>query len=270
MVRKQQLQCDELQVLVENYRVTTQTFSNGLSFQCNELLNFDRLDAIFQLLAGKYGVSEKYVLASQFMKRYGYMVTVPFFYALSVWNKALPIKIEETGVQTDDLEGVWLPKLYLQSISISTPGSNRNEWREQAVKDLFEKHLNKVIKMLAKPAKVSRQVLWENTAVYIFWIYEKMMEDYPENRDIVDDFQFLLHADGSLFGEGNTYNPIGKFYTEKRYIPQKNQSLRVRKTCCFYNRLPKVTDSCTTCPETCNVNWTGGDEISNGKAQRTI
>ncbi|MFZ3590048.1 siderophore-iron reductase FhuF [Bacillus sp. DJP31] len=260
---KQTLQTDELEFLVQHYRLSVENVEDPLSFPCKNLRNADFVDDLLVRLNQIYKISEPYVIASQFMKRYSYMLTVPYLYAMSVWDKQIDFAPDKVSFQSFEQDGVWLPKLHLSSIEVTTPyGGSRTEWRECSLKKLFKEHLSPIIEILARQGRVSRQILWENTATYIFWIYESMVVKYPNNRVILDDFNAILNADGVLFGN-YSFNPIRKFYTEKRVVPVMDTELRVRKTCCFYNRLPGVQVSCTTCPKTCTIGQKRG-EVVNG------
>jgi siderophore-iron reductase FhuF len=254
-----QLLPKELDFLVENYRLTTEKNDHPLSFPCENLLNDEFVIELIHRLKETYQVTEPYIIASQFMKRYGYMVCVPFLYALSTWNKALVISPEKLSFQSYEQNGNWLPKLCLSSLSTESPDeTNRNEWRKVSFEKLFKDHLNPVIEKLAKHGKVSRHILWENVAVYIFWIYERIIEQFPERSQIEEDFTYLLTAEGYVFGNFS-YNPIGRFYTKN--VHERESSIRIRNTCCFYNRLPGVVDSCTTCPQNCKIEQKRGEEV---------
>jgi ferric iron reductase protein FhuF len=260
-MKNKQLLSNEIDILVERYRLTLFKNEHPLSFPCSELLNQVFVNDLLNRLNRMYQSTENFVIASQFIKRYSFMVAVPFLYGLSMFDKEIDIDLQRTSLQSYDEGGAWLPKLNLTTFEVTTPdGKGRKEWRLDAFERLFKEHLSPIIKMLAQQGKVSRQILWENTAVYIFWIYESMMEQEPSNPLILEDFTALLEAEGALFGD-YTYNPIGKFYMEKRYVAHKEKKMRVRKTCCFYNRLSGVQSSCTTCPLACNVVQKKGEEI---------
>jgi ferric iron reductase protein FhuF len=265
-----QLLSKEIDYLVQHYRITTEQQENPLSFPCAELLNKEFVADLINRLKGKYQVNDPFVITSQFMKRYAFMVTVPYFYTLSIWEKRLEISPEKVSFQSFEENGVWVPKLCLSSLETTTPEDvSRDLWRREAYEELFKDHLSPVIKVFADQGKVSHHILWENTATYIFWIYERMMEQFPENCQIQEDFHYLLEADANLFGD-YTYNPISKFHIEKRYVPQQDATIRVRQTCCFYNRLPGVADSCTSCPLTCKIVQKRGDEVYGRKATSSV
>ncbi|KAA0545303.1 siderophore-iron reductase FhuF [Bacillus sp. BGMRC 2118] len=249
-----QLQPHELERLVHSFRMTIQPHEDPLSFPSKSLISHEFVAGLIQQLKEVYNVTETYVIASQFMKRYAYMVVVPFFFSLSMWNKQLNMDIDQVSFQSFKEDGVWLPKLQMQTMEVITPEPDgRGEWLNAAFEKLFKYHLDPVIRVLAPEGKVSRQVLWENTAIYIFWIYEIMVKETTSNQ-VNQDFDFLLKADGSMFGEYK-YNPIAKFYTEKK----STEEVRVRKTCCFYDRLPGVKDRCSSCPVTCKIPEEEGD-----------
>ncbi|MBM6618911.1 siderophore-iron reductase FhuF [Bacillus suaedaesalsae] len=253
---KNQLQPHELERLVQSFRITLEQSNDPLSFPSKNLLSTEFVSELIEQLKGVYNVREHYVIASQFMKRYAFMVVVPYFYSLSMWNKQLDMDIEKVTFQSKMEDGAWLPRLQLQTIDVTMSDPNdRAEWLRTSLKKLFKQHLDQVIKVLAPTGKISRQVLWENTAIYIFWIYEIMFKENTSEQ-VKQDLEFLLNADGSMFGD-YTYNPIAKFYSEKK----SNEEVRTRKTCCFYDRLPGVKGRCSTCPVTCKIPDEEGDGI---------
>ncbi|MBM7661484.1 siderophore-iron reductase FhuF [Bacillus mesophilus] len=250
MVSKQ-LQSNELELL-RNYRLTVKDVPEGFSFPCSKLLDEKFVGEFLIELQEMYQIDEPYVAASQFMKRYGYNIMVPFLYSMSMFDKRLDFSLTSSVFQSYEDNGTWLPKLQLGNLDVTTVEDHRDSWRTASFKSIFRDHLSPVIEVLSVNAKVSRHNLWENAAVYIFWIYESMMEKEPNHPNLKEDFQALLEAEGTVFGSYSK-NPIRKFYTEKKYISHKDSMLRVRKTCCFYNRLPDSEDGCSTCPQTCNV-----------------
>jgi ferric iron reductase protein FhuF len=260
-MKNKQLVSNEIDILVQKYRLTLSKNEHPLSFNSSELLNPFFVNNLLKHLKGMYQVTERFVSASQFIKRYSYLVAVPYLYGVSMFDKGIDIDIQRTSLQSFEDGGAWLPKLNLSTLDVTTPdGISRKEWRRAAFEGLFKDHLSPIINMLALQGKVSRQILWENTAIYIFWIYESMMEQDPSNQQILEDFTALLEAEGALFGD-YTHNPLSKFYTEKRYVAHKEKFMRVRKTCCFYDRLTGVQSSCTTCPKRCNVGQKRGNEM---------
>ena len=44
---------------------------------------------------------------------------------------------------------------------------------------------------LEKTIGISKLILWENIAVYLFWLYEKELKDY-DNSNVADDFRYLV------------------------------------------------------------------------------
>ncbi|WP_246946135.1 siderophore-iron reductase FhuF [Bacillus pinisoli] len=250
-MRSKQLQSNEWEVLT-NYRLTTEDSEHAYCFSCTKLLNEAFVSEFIEKLKEMYGVNETFVAASQFIKRYAYMVTVPYLYSMSMFHKRIDIGLEGTIFQSYEENKVWLPKLQIQSQDALLPTHDRASWRAAGFESLFKDHLAPVISMVAKQGKISKHILWENAAVYVFWIYESMMKEQPKNEIISDDFNALLAADCSVFGDYSK-NPIHKYYTEKKYYDHVDTEIRLRKTCCLYNRLPGSQGSCSTCPQACQL-----------------
>ena len=85
--------------------------------------------------------------------------------------------------------------------------------------------------------KQSKLILWDNIAIYLFWLYETVL---PKNRrtqkyriEPKEDFDYLIsEAPETLFGNEHT-NPIKRYYHKKVYIEDLQEEVRVRTTCCF-------------------------------------
>ena len=109
---------------------------------------------------------------------------------------------------------------------------------------------------ISKSAKISKMILWENVAVYIFWLYEKILsqaEDHEVKERAQEDFSFLIEtAIGKLFGRYHS-NPIAGFHTEPVYQEESDTYIRIRKTCCFSYLLKDKGSYCKTCPRTCGA-----------------
>jgi ferric iron reductase protein FhuF len=114
------------------------------------------------------------------------------------------------------------------------------------------------MEQVAKEAKISRQTLWENVMLYVYWLYETVLPKLGETEFADEDFQALLDAPASFFGMNR--NPAATFYSEKVYVEKHQATMRVRKTCCFYYQTNSSGARCSTCPLECRVPQQGEEE----------
>ncbi|WP_158587543.1 IucA/IucC family C-terminal-domain containing protein [Neobacillus notoginsengisoli] len=121
---------------------------------------------------------------------------------------------------------------------------SRDAFREQALSELFADHIFPLVSQLAKITGVSKLILWENVATYIMWLYETVLAD---ERNAAGDFDFFNNAAGALFGNYHR-NPMKKFYTEKTYVDDLDEMIRIRQTCCFSYLTGEKAARCKTCP----------------------
>ncbi len=224
-----------------------------LSLTAAQLLDPLTLKPFLSQLQDRLGAPDLRTAASIFSKRYGYLMTVPVFYSFSVWNKALQLQQEQMGLAPSDSEEHWLPRLGLPDTVLQPESAEeRSELRDTLIQSVFANHLEPLWQVLSETASISKQVLWENTAVYLFWLYEVHMEaDFPQEvrARASEDFKYVLYqADRSLFGSGQQH-PFAKFHTEKQPIGEK--MIRIRQTCCL--TYMASGSYCSTCPKAPSV-----------------
>lgn len=194
--------------------------------------------------------------ASVFMKRHAFLAVL-YLYSMSAFNKKLDVSPENIILADAIKDGLWLPDFYLKNKTAEVcPAAERLVWRTEAVRHLFVDNLFPVMDAISKSAKISKLILWENVAVYIFWLYEKILsqtEDHEVKARASEDFSFLVeNAPGKLFGRYNN-NPIARYYSEPVYQEESDSYIRIRKTCCFSYLLKEKGSYCKTCPRTCGI-----------------
>lgn len=216
------------------------------SFYPADLLDVTNLKAFLNQLAVAIGAPNHKVTASIFIKRYAFLAVISL-YAMTAWNKKLNMSLDNVTMEKAERGKSWLPAFTLGDITVQDwDGTNRSAWRDGVLQDLFTKNINPIISQLEKTVGIHKMILWENIAVYIFWLYESELKDC-ENNNLTDDFRYLLFdAEGATFGDYNL-NPLQKYYAEKTYIEEYNEAVRIRKTCCFSYQLP-AGKRCKTCP----------------------
>lgn len=220
------------------------------------MLLFDEGEMV-RYLEGRFslmGAHDLKTAGSLFMKRYAFVAALGML-AATFWNRKLNLSPDNL-VLVDHVNenGLWLPKVCLKDDEAGEFTSTSE--KEDFIQSLFSDHLDKIIGVLKHSAKLPNLILWENVAVYLFWIYEN--DAFVTGKTIHDrkerDFAQLLSDENShWFGMYNK-NPLNRYYTEKERVEGLEDEIRVRKTCCFSYRLENGEQfRCKTCPQTCKV-----------------
>jgi ferric iron reductase protein FhuF len=207
----------------------------------------DRVTAKFQASSGA-------AAASQFSKRYAYMTMASGLYAMTMFDKGLDYSVENCRLESVYRDENWLPEVRLADWRVTGPAADgeREEWRAQTISRIFAGNIAKVWRSISKAAKLPRAILWENTAISVYWLYEKRMgegADECQQSRIREDYRYLLsEAPAHLFGEKE--NPLAKFHSPKCITPASELPVRIRKTCCLLYQTPDHDgDYCITCPK---------------------
>jgi ferric iron reductase protein FhuF len=196
------------------------------------------------------------VAASVFMKRYAFVVVI-YLYALSSWNKRLHFTLDSLYLQNSEVEGHWLPEYFFKNLSVEElTGEDRAQWRNRAIQHLFKDIMVPILNTLTEEAKISKYILWENIAVYLHWLYEKVLDQKQESLAFEDYDYIVNQAPGKLFGPYER-NPLERFAAEPVYLSELKESIRIRKTCCFTYQLGAKRTYCNTCPLYCKQFNTG-------------
>lgn len=248
------LQPEQYQVLADNYRLTREvTEDRTYCLPFTDLLDPDKSQAYLEKVSKIYETDSSVATVSMFAKRYAYLVIAANLYAISYFNKAYNLELENGDMESEYHGGAWLPKARLKDWTLTEPVPGRRaEWRDEVLERMFAGNLSRVWAALAKHAKVPKSILWENTAIYVYWLYEKNFGEgaHPkQQQQLEEDYHYLLHgAPAHLFGEKR--NPLMQFNSPKIARSGYEQPLRVRKTCCFYYiTSDKQDDYCSTCPK---------------------
>ncbi|WP_139339661.1 IucA/IucC family C-terminal-domain containing protein [Bacillus dakarensis] len=234
---------------LRQFRFTAEEDAGNQVLSVSKLFTEENLNQYLNTLSGEIGSPNIRVTASMFVKRYAFLAVI-YLYGVSAWNKRLNPSFRHIFLITSDDDQVWLPKFFLQDQSFESVSLDRKKWVEAAIRDFFADHMAVLLDLISKVTKQSKHILWENIAIYIFWLYESILLK-SENKEAAAragaDFDFLIHeAPSTLFGERHS-NPLRKFFTEK------NNEVRIRKTCCFHYLLEGESRHCKTCPKTCNM-----------------
>jgi ferric iron reductase protein FhuF len=235
---------------LKKFRLSTEATDSPLSIRLDQLLREDCLTAYLEMLKERIHAPNKAVAASMFMKRYVFLLVMSL-YAMSVWNKRIHFDFKNIWMESEDENEVWMPTFRFETLKYTKADNDRQSWRNQVIVDLFANHTYSLVEMLADVSKLSKLILWENIAIYIFWLYESLMEDEKFagiRGQLVADFHFVVQeAEGNLFG-AYYKNPLSRFWKEKTFSAELQKEIRMRTTCCLYYQTTKDGARCQTCP----------------------
>ncbi|MGD6832468.1 IucA/IucC family C-terminal-domain containing protein [Sutcliffiella halmapala] len=241
----------EQRFLEENGRLVVGQSSSRNSVKLSSLLEEGAVHLYLDTIRENLGTDKNDVAASLMMKRLGFLA-VNCFMSMSAFNKTLQIDPENIWLDSFYDKGTWLPKIRFTELEVEeAPSKGRSDWRTRHLSSLFQGLFVPLIEQVAKEAKISRQTLWENVMVYVYWLYETVLPKLDVTEHATEDFQALLDAPASLFGMNR--NPGATFYSEKVYVEKHQAKIRVRKTCCFYYQTNTSGARCSTCPLECKV-----------------
>jgi ferric iron reductase protein FhuF len=80
-----------------------------------------------------------------------------------------------TDIEVPEQGKHWLPSIDLKDLAaeeLDLSSQVRAEWRQDVIKTLFAKNMAPIIAKLEKTFGISKLILWENIAIYLFWLYE--------------------------------------------------------------------------------------------------
>ncbi|MFJ8236219.1 (2Fe-2S)-binding protein [Ureibacillus sp. NPDC094379] len=239
---------------LKQFRFTTEFRPSELSISLHELLDEQKLLCYLEQVKTKIGSPNLKVAASIFMKRYSFLAVI-YFYGISMWNKKLDISFRNVSLQSVDSDQ-WLPQFYFHHLQTELANELREDQLEKWTQFFFSENATVLISNLSKVTKQSELILWENLAIYLFWLYESVLAEV-ENEKLrtraKEDFQLILNESACLLFGNYQENPIKKFYCDKRCLADTQEEVRVRKTCCFSYLLDGGCKTCKTCPRTCCV-----------------
>lgn len=191
------------------------------------------------------------ITASLLCKRVAFLATAAACYPMSIFNRGLDLSLDNCLLDIRHDGHLWQSHLPLHDMSLSTPEmfASRQMWRDRVMSDLFARHLTPLWRVLSEVSGISPRILWENTAVRLFSLYEHRMEEecVSARQQAKDDFHYLVHdAPGALFDLAE--NPLTPFYRAGTYVPAKGEWIRFRRTCCFYYKASQPVEYCQACP----------------------
>jgi len=190
------------------------------------------------------------ITASLLGKRFSFLATGACLYAMSACDRGLMLSLDNCVVEYGHDDGLWTSSIPLADNSLrGYAEGDREAWRDSIVRSLFAEFLAPLWDSLHQVSGISRRILWDNTAVRVYSLYEKRMaklEDSLVSQRVKADFNWLLQdADPALFGLN--YNPLAHFRREPTPLDD-GRSIRFRRTCCFYYQASNPVEYCAACP----------------------
>ncbi len=180
------------------------------------------------------------VAASMFSKRYAYMAVSSTLFSLVQYHVAYGLTIDKAVYGEDHTLQIPLEEVDV----ISVTDANWEAQYQKLFRQLFAEQITPLFEVLQKVAKVKSSVLWENIAVRINSIYQKLLaQDLTEKqkKKVYQDFAYLKNANGTIFGLEE--NPIRRYMK----IGQELEDRPCRVTCCLFHRLEKKKEDLTHC-----------------------
>jgi ferric iron reductase protein FhuF len=229
------------------FRLGEQVNTDPLTIDVKRLLSGEMESYLKKVMVGIGAPNEK-VAASMLIKRYAFFAVMALF-TMSDSDRGINVKSDNITLVSYFEDGHWLPRFYLKDMSLMPVTVNREVWREQYVKDVFANHLFPLMEQVSKITSISKLILWENIAVYLFWLYETVLvEKMDRKQQIESDFRYVIYeAPGNLFGTYH-HNPLTKYHGEKVFSSAVGKEIRTRKTCCYNYKLAGSQKRCNTCP----------------------
>ncbi|WP_453994030.1 iron reductase [Bacillus nitroreducens] len=254
---------------LKEFRFSDEQMQSSLSSPVIELFEEENLRQYLETVEKRISAPDKRVAASMFMKRYGFFAVLNL-YAMTIFNKRLNVSLSNISLETSDEENIWYwnPKFYFNDLhTVSAPIDSRDKWRDETIRAIFH-HIYEVLNTLSNHSRLSKKVLWENVAIYVYWLYESVLAKpkFDDKREtILEDFEYLIKkAKGEQFGP-IAFNPLSRYFGVRVYRPEYDQNIRTRSTCCLYYKTTTTEERCKTCPINCKL----GVQKDESKHKRT-
>jgi ferric iron reductase protein FhuF len=183
--------------------------------------------------AARLDTEQLAVAASQFAKWYA-RCCIGVLHSLSMEDRMSAAALDELTLL--------FPGKPLFAVASSQPQRAANlprlALRELVLSKLFADNFNIVFTELSRITHLRQSLLWENAAVYIHYFYRTSIErteDAARRNVLQGDYDYILHAEASLFGMNHNVNPL------------LGTGGALRNTCCLRYMLPGAA-ACKVCP----------------------
>lgn len=231
------------------------------SVPMKELLQPERLRAAVEHVAERMKSGNLAAAASLFQKRYSGILLGSVLGPLSAAGVGLFAAAEETEVVLTDglptavvLHSRRNPLVLTERLPEEfRPFAERWQYvdtadhlRQPVLQSVFDHNIGPLIYSLAMEIGLSPRVMWGNVGNFVGYLYSHLGEQPDHRENAVLDKAALLDS------VGFDAPPLGQTYQEVWLEEaQPAQWIRVRSTCCMWNKFPG-NKSCYTCPLICN------------------
>jgi ferric iron reductase protein FhuF len=235
---------------LQQFRLGEVKIDSELSIEVIDLLNEAALDTYLNKVKAHLGAPNLKVAGSLFIKRYAFL-PVLYLYAMTAWDNKLDVSFANLSVESSERDGLWLPEFRFKKLQSENAEADRDQWRKDCAESLFKDHIFPVLEVTSRVSKASKLILWENIAIYIFWLYETVLSKEPLlAQKAKEDFEYIVYgAEGALFG-GYHENPLKRYHHNKILNKDTGKEVRPRRTCCF-SYMTAAGKQCGTCPIVC-------------------
>ena len=239
---------DELAYLRKAFRLRALEEADVRSVVSGEMLNADICADVLDTIVPLIGAPDRAIAASLLTKRLSFLLTGNVLYGMSVFDKGLPLSLYASRLEYAHDNGLWSSSLPVDVTVTHYLPDQRDAWRETVVGALFRDYLAPLWQSLARVSGLPEAILWENTAVRVYSLYQGRMEGLnaqQAQRQQADFAWLIAEADPALFGLN--WNPLKRF----RRPAQRNgagEAVRFRRTCCFYYKASQPVEYCLNCP----------------------
>ncbi|MFF7709606.1 IucA/IucC family C-terminal-domain containing protein [Pseudomonas sp. NPDC007930] len=221
------------------------------SLPAQALFSAEQSARLLAALGPLIGARAPRVVASLLAKRVSFLATGACLYALSAYDLGLELAAENAFIEYGHDAGVWTSCMPLRRLQPSQPlPGQRGAWRQAVARELFAGLLQPLWESFHQATRLPRRILWENTAVRVYSLYERRLAQHPDaavRAQARADLQWLVaEAPAEVFGLD--HNPLQRFYHAATPVAEGGACVRVRRTCCFYYQASTPVEYCTTCP----------------------
>lgn len=251
MSQQNVLSSKQQQVLNDSFGlIEASQYHNDCCIWLPKLLDHEQCEKLLHQLTPLIHSPSLKVTASLLSKRFAFLATSSSLYAMTVYDAGLNMSAENCYLDYRYEQRLWRSKMPLNSLQVNYSKANtRVEWRDNVLSSLFANNLALLWQVLKEVTNIHPRILWENTAVRVYSLYEKKMNiSCPIIRSrIADDYDYLLHkAPPELFGID--YNPLTRYNLPKISLVKSEKQIRFRKSCCFYYKATDPEEYCSNCP----------------------
>lgn len=239
---------EEYAWLQNTFRLCSQAQADERSVPASAMLDDDTCRAVLQRVMMLLGAPDLAIAASLLAKRLAFLASGNVLYAMTVFDKGLLLSLTDSRLEYAHDKGMWRSSLPADFTTTLAFSGERESWRAEIVSTLFKGYFTPLWQSLTRVSGVPEAILWENTAVRIYSLYQGRMEtlDAVQEQRRQADFHWLLEqAEPEQFGLA--WNPLKRF----RRPLQNNaagQPVRFRRTCCFYYKASQPVEYCHNCP----------------------